>query len=146
MPASSVKARRRLVPGGTCLYSPAVSRERLFTAFFFVVLGLLLYQLFLFLLPFVRALAWAAILALTFYPLTTWLVRLFRGSRTLAATVLVVLVLVLAIVPSILLGSLLVSEAAGAYDRAREIVQTGELNHLLDQLRASRLGVLFDRV
>jgi predicted PurR-regulated permease PerM len=123
-----------------------VSRERLFTAFFFVVLGLLLYQLFLFLAPFFRALAWAAILALTFYPLTTWLVRLFRGSRTLAATVLVVLVLVLAIVPSILLGSLLVSEAAGAYDRAREIVQTGELNHLLDQLRASRIGVLFDRV
>src|SRR5262249_59230838 len=109
----------RLVGAGPGLYSPAVSRERLFAAFFFVVLGLLLYQLFLFLAPFLRSLAWAAILALTFYPLTTWLVRLFRGSRTLAATVLVVLVLVLAVVPSIFLGSLLVNEAAGAYDRAQ---------------------------
>jgi predicted PurR-regulated permease PerM len=123
-----------------------VSRERLFAAFFFVVLGLLLYQLFLFLAPFLRPLAWAAILALTFYPLTTWLIRLFRGSRTMAATVLVLLVVALAIVPSIILGSLLVNEAAGAYDRAKEMVQTGELNHLLDQLKSSRVGLLFDRI
>ena len=123
-----------------------MSRERLFAAFFFVVLGLLLYQLFLFLAPFLRPLAWAAILALTFYPLTTWLIRLFRGSRTMAATVLVLLVLVLAVVPSIFLGSLLVNEAAGAYDRAKEMVQTGELNRLLDQLRSSRFGLLFDRI
>jgi predicted PurR-regulated permease PerM len=123
-----------------------VSRERLFAAFFFVVLGLLLYQLFLFLAPFLRPLAWAAILALTFYPLTTWLIRLFRGSRTIAASVLVLLVLILAVVPSILLGSLLVSEAAGAYDRVQELVQSGELNHLIDQLKASRPGLLFDRL
>ena len=123
-----------------------MSRERLFAAFFFVVLGLLLYQLFLFLAPFLRPLAWAAILALTFYPLTTWLIRLFRGSRTMAATVLVLLVVALAIVPSIILGSLLVNEAAGAYDRAKEMVQTGELNHLLDQLKSSRVGLLFDRI
>jgi predicted PurR-regulated permease PerM len=123
-----------------------VSRQQLFAAFFFVVLGLLLYQLFLFLAPFLRPLAWAAILALTFYPLTTWLIRLFRGSRTMAATVLVLLVLVLAVVPSIFLGSLLVNEAAGAYDRAKEMVQTGELTHLLDQLKSSRLGLLFDRL
>jgi predicted PurR-regulated permease PerM len=123
-----------------------VSRERLFAAFFFVVLGLLLYQLFLFLAPFLRPLAWAAILALTFYPLTTWLIRLFRGSRTIAATVLVLLVLILAIVPSIVLGSLLVSEAAGAYDRVKELVQSGELNHLIDQLKSSRPGLLFDRL
>src|SRR5262245_11163020 len=146
MPAASVKARRHLVPVRTCLYSPAVSRERLFAAFFFVVLGLLLYQLFLFLAPFVRPLAWAAILALTFYPLTSWLVRMFRGSRALAASVLVLAVLVVAVVPSILLGSMLVSEAAGAYDRVKEMVQSGELTTLLNQLRTSRPGVFFDRL
>ncbi len=127
-------------------YSPRVSRERLFAAFFFVVLGLLLYQLFLFLAPFVRPLAWAAILALTFYPLTAWLVRLFRGSRALAASVLVVAVLVVAVAPSILLGSLLVSEATAAYERVREMVQTGELNRLVEQLRTSRPGLLLDRL
>jgi predicted PurR-regulated permease PerM len=127
-------------------YSPRVSRERLFAAFFFLTLGLLLYQLFLFLTPFVRPLAWAAILALTFYPLTSWLVRVFRGSRAVAASVLVLCVLTVAVIPSILLGSLLVSEAAGAYDRVRELVQSGDLNRLIDQLRTSRLGVLLDGV
>jgi predicted PurR-regulated permease PerM len=126
-------------------YSPRVSRERLFVAFFFVTLGLLLYELFLFLTPFFRPLAWAAILALTFYPLTAWLVRLFRGSRAIAASVLVVAVLTVAVIPSILLGSLLVSEAAGAYDRVKELVQSGALNRLIDQLRTSRPGVLLDR-
>src|SRR4029077_18017243 len=61
-------------------------------------------------------------------------------------SVLVLLVLILAVVPSILLGSLLVSEAAGAYDRVQELVQSGELNHLIDQLKASRPGLLFDRL
>jgi predicted PurR-regulated permease PerM len=122
-----------------------VSRERLFVAFFFVTLGFLLYQLLLFLSPFVRPLAWAAILALTFYPLTAWLVRLFRGSRAIAASVLVVAVLTVAVIPSILLGSLLVGEAAGAYERVKELVQSGELNRLIDQLRTWRLVVLFSR-
>src|SRR4030095_11414277 len=90
----------------------------------------------------VRPRAWAAILALTFYPLTAWLVRLFRGSRAIAASVLVVAVLTVAVIPSILLGSLLVSEAAGAYDRVKELVQSGGLNRLIDQLRTSRLRVL----
>ena len=122
-----------------------MSRERLFAAFFFVTLGLLLYQLLLFLMPFVRPLAWAAILALTFYPLTTWLVRVFRGSRAVAASVLVLAVLTVAVIPSILLGSLLVKEAAGAYDRVKDLVQSGELNRLIDQLRTSWPGVLVDR-
>ncbi len=138
--------RGRLVRPVTRRYSPPVSRERLFAAFFFVVLGLLLYQVFLFLAPFFRPLGWAAILALTFYPLTTWLVRLFRGSRALAASVLVVAVFAVAVIPSIVLGSLLVSEAAGAYERVKEMVQTGELNRLLDQLRTSAPGQLFDRL
>lgn len=146
MPASGVKARDRLVPRPPRRYSPPVSRERLFVAFFFVTLGLLLYQLFLFLTPFVRPLAWAAILSLTFYPLTAWLVHAFRGSRAVAASVLVVAVLTVAVIPSILLGSLLVSEAAGAYERVRELVSSGDLNRLIDQVRTSRPGLLLGRV
>jgi predicted PurR-regulated permease PerM len=123
-----------------------VSRERLFAAFFFAVLGLLLYQLFLFLAPFFRPLGWAAILALTFYPLTTWLVRVFRGSRAAAASVLVLTVLAVAIIPSLVLGSMLVNEAAGAYEKVKGLVQSGELTRLVDSLRASRPGLLLDRV
>ena len=122
-----------------------MSRERLFAAFFFVVLAFLLYQFFLFLAPFARPLGWAAILALTFYPLTTWLVRLFRGSRPLAAWVLVAAVLAIAIIPSIVLGSMLVREAAAAYEHVSHLVETGELTRLLESLRTSRPGLLVDR-
>jgi predicted PurR-regulated permease PerM len=57
-----------------------VSREQLFAAFFFGVFLFLLYQLYLFLAAFSAPLLWAGILALTFYPLTTWLVRALAAA------------------------------------------------------------------
>jgi len=122
-----------------------VSREQLFAAFFFAVFLFLLYQLYLFLAAFFAPLLWAAILALTFYPLTAWLVRAFRGRRSLAAATLVLGVTVLAILPSFFLGSLLVREATGAYRRVQEAVQQGELLQLFERIRDSRLGGLWMR-
>ncbi len=122
-----------------------MSRQQLFAAFFFAVFLFLLYQLYLFLAPFFAPLLWAGVLALIFYPLTTWLVRVFRGSRTVAALVLVIGVLVIAILPSIYLGSLLVRQTAGAYARVQEMVRTGEMQRLVEDLRASRPGQLWER-
>lgn len=123
-----------------------MSRERLFAAFFFVVFFALLYQLFVLLVPFAAPLVWAAILALTFYPLTTWLVRAFRGNRDLAAGVLVFGVLLLAILPALFVGSLLVREAGGAYEWVQQATKDGELTRLFDDLRTSRPGMLVQRV
>jgi len=123
-----------------------VSREQLFAAFFFAVFLFLLWQLYLFLASFFAPLVWAAILALAFYPLTTRLVRVFGGRRSLAALTLVAAVTIVAIIPSFLLGSLLVREATGAYRRLQEAVQQGELVALVDQARASRLGGLWARL
>jgi predicted PurR-regulated permease PerM len=123
-----------------------MSREQLFAAFFFAVFLFLLYQLYLFLWAFFVPLVWAAILALTFYPLTSWLVRVFRGNRGLAALVLVVTVTVVAILPSMLLGSMLVREATAAYKAVQDAVQQGKIPQMLADLRASRLAVLWDRV
>jgi predicted PurR-regulated permease PerM len=123
-----------------------VSREQLFAAFFFAVFLFLLYQVYLFLAGFFAPLLWAAILALTFYPLTTWLTRVFGGRRGLAAFTLVLAVTIVAILPSFLLGSLLVREATGAYRRVQQAVQTGELVQLVDQIRASRAGGLWTRL
>jgi predicted PurR-regulated permease PerM len=120
-----------------------VSREQLFAGFFFAVFLFLLYELYLFFLPFAGPVVWAAILALTFFPLTAWLVRAFRGRRSLAAATLVVAITVLAILPSFVLGSALVRQAAGAYHRAQEVVQRGELRPLVEQIQASRLGGLW---
>ena len=123
-----------------------MSREQLFAAFFFAVFLFLLYQLYLFVAAFFAPLVWAAILALAFYPLTNRLVALFRGRRGLAALVLVLAVTVVVVLPSFLLGSLLVREATGAYRRLQEAVQQGELVQLVEQARGSRLGGLWTRV
>jgi predicted PurR-regulated permease PerM len=123
-----------------------VSREQLFAAFFFAVFLFLLYQLYLFLSPFFAPLVWAGILALAFYPLTEWLSRAFGGRRTVVALVLVLGVTIVAIIPSFLLGSLLVREATGAYLRLQEAVQQGEVRGLVEQIRGSRVGGLWMRV
>jgi predicted PurR-regulated permease PerM len=123
-----------------------MSREQLFAAFFFAVFLFLLWQLALFVAPFFTPLVWAAILALVFYPVTAWLVRAFRGRRTLAATVLVVAVTVVVILPAFLIGSMLVREATGAYHRVHESVAGGEMSQVVAQIQASRLGGLWNRL
>jgi predicted PurR-regulated permease PerM len=123
-----------------------VSREQLFAAFFFAVFLFLLYQLYLFLAPFSAPLLWAGILALTFYPLTAWLVDAFGGRRSLAAFVLVLAVTVLAILPAFYLGSLLVREATGAYLRLQESLRAGETRGLLEWLQTTPLGGLWARL
>jgi predicted PurR-regulated permease PerM len=133
------------VGGGAGVYGRRVSRERLFAAFFFVVFALLLYQLFRLLEPFAGPLVWAAILALTFYPATTWLVRAFRGNRDLAALVLVCAVLLGAILPSLFVGSLLVREAGGAYEWVQQATRDGEITRLFNEIRTSRPGMFVER-
>lgn len=123
-----------------------MSRENLFAAFFFVVFAFLLYQLALFLAPFSTPLVWAAILALTFYPLTDWLTGVLRGRRTLASVLLVLAVIAIVVFPSISLGSLIVKQTAAAYERVQEMARDGELTRLLDQVRGSRPGLLFQRL
>ena len=123
-----------------------MSREQLFAAFFFAVFLFLLWQLYLFLAPFFAPLVWAAILALTFYPLTAWLGRAFRGRRGAAAGVLVLVVIAVAVLPSIYLGSLLVDQASDAYQRVQEMAARGDLTRLVEQARTTLLGGLWGRL
>jgi len=123
-----------------------VYRELLFAAFFFAVFMFLLYELFHLLAPSSGPLLWAAILALTFYPFTTRLTAVFRGQRGVAAAVLVVLVTAGAILPMIWLGSLLVREAAQAYDQVQGMVTSGQLTETINSLRTSWPGRLWTRV
>lgn len=120
-----------------------MARSQLAAAFFFAAFLLLLYQLFLFLTPFWVPLAWATILSLTFYPLTSWLVWLCRGSRGLAAALLVAGVTAGVILPSVYLGSLLVREAGEAYKQVQEMVQSGDLEALVARIRDSRIAQLW---
>lgn len=120
-----------------------MSRENLFAAFFFAVFVFLLYQLGLFLAPFFAALVWAGILALTFYPLTDWLTGALRGRRALASLLLVLGVIAVVVFPSIYFGSLIVKQTGAAYERVQQMARDGEITRLVEQIRASRPGVLF---
>ena len=126
-------------------YSADVSREHLFAAFFFVAFLFLLYEFYLFVAAFFAPLVWAAILALTFYPFNDWLVRRAGIRRALAATALVFMVTIVAILPAFYLGSVLVGEATRAYHRLQEALQAGAAPEMLEWLRASRLGGIYDR-
>jgi predicted PurR-regulated permease PerM len=62
-----------------------------------------------------------------------------------AAVVLVALVTAGAILPTVWLGSVLVRETAQAYERVQTMVVTGQLDQLLENLRASWPGRLWER-
>jgi predicted PurR-regulated permease PerM len=100
-------------------------REHLFAAFFFAVFLFLIYQLYLCFAPFAAPLVLAAVVVLTFYPLTGRVVKAMRGSRTLGALAMLLGVTALVLVPTILLLSLLVTEATESYERVQQLIQEG---------------------
>jgi predicted PurR-regulated permease PerM len=74
--------------------------------------------------PFFGALFWAAVLATLFRPLYRRLSRPREERRTRAALLTVLIILLVAILPSALIGGMLVREAVGVYKR----VQSGEFD------------------
>ena len=87
-----------------------MNRDWLVTAFFFVLLLVLLYSAFLILSPFLKALIWAAILAVLFYPAYDWLLRVFKGKATLAALTIIVLIALVIVLPGIQIVGFLAEE------------------------------------
>ena len=87
-----------------------MNRDWLVTAFFFVLLLVLLYGAFLILSPFLKALTWAAILAVLFYPAYDWLLRAFKGKATLAALTIIVLIALVIVLPGIQIVGFLAEE------------------------------------
>ncbi len=81
------------------------------TVFFFALLSVILYSAFLILTPFLTAIIWAMILAILFYPLYAWLLRLLRGRATLASIIVIVCITLLVIVPGLELAWFLSDEA-----------------------------------
>jgi predicted PurR-regulated permease PerM len=98
-----------------------MSRDNLFAAFFFAVFFLLIYQFYLFLSPFMAPLFLAAVLVITFSPITPRVVALLRGSRTLGALAMTFGVMLLVLVPLVLILTLMASEASHFYERVEEI-------------------------
>jgi len=87
-----------------------VNRDWLVTAFFFTLLLVLLYGTFLILSPFLKALTWAAILAVLFYPAYDWLLRMFKGKATLASLTIIVVIALVIVLPGIQIVGFLAEE------------------------------------
>ena len=87
-----------------------MNRDWLVTVFFFVLLLVLLYGAFLILSPFLKALTWAAILAVLFYPAYDWLLGVFKGKATLAALTIIVLIALVIVLPGIQVVGFLAEE------------------------------------
>jgi predicted PurR-regulated permease PerM len=88
-----------------------VNQNWLVTAFFFALLLVLLYGAFLILSPFLKALVWAGILALLFYPGYAWLLEKLRGRASAAALIVIVLITLVVVLPGIRLAGYLTYEA-----------------------------------
>ena len=73
----------------------------LVTGFFFALLLAILYGTLLILSPFLKAITWAAILAILVYPLYARLLQLLRGNATLAALTIIVLITLILVLPGL---------------------------------------------
>jgi predicted PurR-regulated permease PerM len=99
-----------------------VNRDWLVTAFFFVLLLVLLYGAFLILSPFLKALTWAAILAVLFYPAYDSLLRLFKGKATLASLTIIVAIALIIVLPGIQIVGFLAEEVVELVKSVRALV------------------------
>ena len=88
-----------------------MNQNWLVTGFFFALLLVLLYGALLILSPFLKAITWAAILAVLFYPAYAWLLRLLRGRATFAALIVIILITLIVVLPGLKLLGFLSDEA-----------------------------------
>lgn len=100
-----------------------MKETRLVAIFFFALLLLLLYFAYLIVSPFLRAIAWAAILAIVVYPAHTRLVRLLKGRATVSALILMLIILLIVLLPSFRLIGFLADEAIEFSKLARAFVE-----------------------
>lgn len=84
------------------------------------------------LLPYYAALFWATALAVLFHPVQRRLQNRFHGRGNAAATITLLIVLCIVIIPMIIISGALIQEIANAYKR----ISSGEFN----------LGVYFEQV
>ncbi len=88
-----------------------MNKDRLVTGFFFALLIAILYGAFLILSPFLKAITWAAILAVLFYPLYAWLLGLLKGRATAAALIIILFITLVLVLPGVRLTGFLSNEA-----------------------------------
>ncbi len=124
---------------------PVLSRAQIFTAAFFLIFVVLLYQASLLLEPFLSALIWAAIIALALHPLYRRMVTLLRGRRSLSAVLMTLATLLLVIGPAVVLFVMLASQVVDLYQWTVKYVQSGQWMDLWNRLKGSALSSILEQ-
>ena len=104
-----------------------VKQSWLVTVFFFVLLLVILYLAFLIISPFLKAITWAAILAVVVYPAYAWLLKLLRGRATLAALIVTILLTLLVVFPALRIAGFLSQEAVELVKAAHALKNGGDI-------------------
>ncbi len=121
-----------------------MSRENLFTVFFFLVLALLLREAYRIFSYFLAPIAWAAMLALTFFPLyRQTLVRVRRPW--LAALAMTLLVALLVTGPIATIGGVAVGQGQNLYRALQEKTQSGQARSWFESLQNYRIAQIVRR-
>jgi predicted PurR-regulated permease PerM len=88
-------------------------------------LALVVVGCFVILRPFISALLWAGIVCYSSWPLYTWLTRVLRGRRQLAAGIMVAISALVLVMPFAVVGARLAGNRAQFMPIVAEILQTG---------------------
>jgi len=98
-----------------------VNQNWLVTIFFFALLSVILYLSFLILAPFLKPIAWAAILAITVYPVYAWLQKFLKGRSALAALIMTLVITWLFLFPVFQIAGFLSHQALELAKTVRDL-------------------------
>ncbi len=122
-------------------------RSRTYTVAFFVVLLVAVLALsVVVLIPFLSAIAWAAVLAVAVRPVWVRIERLASHRRSLAAAATALLVTVVVLLPAGVLGAALASQAAGVASRLVASLKAQDVSSVDDLLALPVVGQAFEWV
>jgi len=122
-----------------------MTRDKLFSLFFLILLGFILYHVYQILTPFLATGFWAFIIVFAFYPIFERLNKLLNDNQNVSALLMSLLIVAVVVVPVIYLTLYLGGEALNLYVAVRELVQSGEWQTLIEKIRALPITQFIER-
>ena len=119
--------------------SSSMDRERIVQLFFFGFLAVMAYELYELLLPFLTPLAWGILLAFVAHPALIE-VEKYVKRRSLSSAIISLVIGLGVIIPAIWLSGRLVVESQALYSQASELVSSGGVAKIHDQVMRTDVG------
>jgi len=122
-----------------------MKKDQLFSLFFLALLLFILFHVFKIFTPFLTTAFWAFIVVFAFFPLFERLEIVLKGNKTISALIMTLLIFAVVVVPSIYLILYLSGEAFNLYVSVKNLVQTGEWQNFVQQIRETQFAQMIER-